>query len=105
MNAPTLFERLRTLRVGLSVSSTGKLHVEAPAGALTDELRSALRIYRAELLAELRDRALPPGLKPSRCPGCNGRTVVVSVAANHLPCARCAPPWPTRTRDRPGEPT
>lgn len=105
MTPPALVERLQILRIDLSISPTGKLHVEAPAGTLTDELRSTLHAHRDELLAELRDQALPPGLKPSYCPGCGGRSTVVSVAATHLPCAACASPWPTRTRGRSREPT
>lgn len=42
---------------------------------------------------EERDRALPPGLKASYCPTCNGRTVVIAPAAANLMCAGCAPAW------------
>jgi hypothetical protein len=51
MSTIPLANRLRALRVNLSVSPAGKLHVEAPAGTLTDELRATLTAHRDELLA------------------------------------------------------
>ncbi len=51
MSTIPLADRLRALRVNLSVSPAGKLHVEAPAGTLTDELRATLTAHRDELLA------------------------------------------------------
>jgi hypothetical protein len=45
-----------------------------------------------------RTRALPLGLKPSYCPTCGGRTVVLAPAADGVLCARCAPPWHARQR-------
>jgi TubC N-terminal docking domain len=53
MNAPAFAEHLRLLHVDLSLSPTGQLHVEAPSGALTDELRSELAAHRDELVAAL----------------------------------------------------
>jgi hypothetical protein len=44
-------------------------------------------------IPSLSARALPLGLKPSYCPTCGGRTVVVSSAADNLRCAGCAPAW------------
>jgi hypothetical protein len=57
MSTALLVKRLRDLRVDLSVSATGKLHVEAPAGTLTDELRATLAAHRDALLAVARDTA------------------------------------------------
>lgn len=53
MNAPALVDHLRVLEVDLSVSATGKLHIEAPVGTLTDELRSAIRVHREALIASV----------------------------------------------------
>jgi hypothetical protein len=81
-----------------------------PAGLITPDLRIYIRTHRGELIAELsksaetlsneeRDRALPPGLKPSYCPTCGGRAVVVSAAADNLKCARCAPARQSRRQE------
>jgi TubC N-terminal docking domain len=44
-----LLSELARLQVQLSVTSDG-LHVQAPAGVLTDELRQAMREHKADLL-------------------------------------------------------
>jgi hypothetical protein len=59
VNAPALVEHLRGLRVDLSISPMGKLHVEAPTGTLTDGLRSDLVEHRDELIAVLAAAATP----------------------------------------------
>lgn len=61
MNASLAIAQLRALRVDVSVSPTGKLHVEAPVGTLTNELRSMLVEQREELIAALSARRLPHG--------------------------------------------
>lgn len=53
MSASLLATRLRDLRVELSVSAAGKLHIQAPAGTLTPDLRANLAAHRDELLAWL----------------------------------------------------
>lgn len=53
MTAEAILERLRVL--GARVSLAGdKLHVDAPAGVLTDDLRQAIREHKAALLELLR---------------------------------------------------
>ena len=73
MNTPALVAHLRTLQVDLSVTPSGKLHVEAPAGTLTDRLRTELAAHRDELV-----RAL---------------SVVPGAAAQPLDWPPPRPPW------------
>lgn len=65
MTAAPLAQRLRTLRVDLSVSTAGRLHIEAPVGTLTDELRATIAAHRDELIALL--EGVPP--TSARAPG------------------------------------
>ena len=55
-------------RLGIALTSNGeKLRVEAPTGALTDELRQALGEHKTEILARLRpvgDGQPPPLDRP-----------------------------------------
>jgi hypothetical protein len=116
MATASLLAPLIAARVTATADDDGHLLVR-PAGRITPDLRAYIRTHRDELIAGLsksaetlsnaeRDRALPPGLKPSYCPTCNGRTVVVSPAADHLLCAGCAPPWEVpRRRSRSGNPS
>lgn len=53
MSVALLATRLRDLRVELSVSPGGKLHIQAPAGTLTPGLRANLAAHRDDLLAWL----------------------------------------------------
>jgi len=47
---------------GIALKAVGEqLEVDAPKGALTDELRDAIRQYKAELLALLRQAEVSPG--------------------------------------------
>jgi len=53
MRPSELLKNLRSLGVELSLNGE-KLHVEAPSGVLTPELREELRIHKLELLSILR---------------------------------------------------
>lgn len=97
ITTPALLTRLRELHITFTASRAGKLHVEAPSGTLTDDLRAALVEHRDALLARTRDTELPDGLKASYCPVCGGRAVVVAPAAPDLRCARCAPERQSRS--------
>lgn len=63
MNASTLLEDLRRLEVALEAEGD-LLHVDAPAGAITDDLRAALEENKGrllELLAQERHKLEKPG--------------------------------------------
>lgn len=61
MGAPGLLQHLRGAGFRLSVLEGDRIRV-APAGALSDEQREAIRAYRAELLALLRTPPAVPDL-------------------------------------------
>ena len=70
MTAPDLLAALTAL--GATVQAVDdRLRIEAPAGALTPEIRSALTEQKPALLALLRE---PPRLRPLHllCAGCKG---------------------------------
>jgi hypothetical protein len=60
MNALAVLDHLRTLRVDLSVTPAGKLHVEAPAGTLTYGVHHLLTVHRDALIAALIAPPQPP---------------------------------------------
>jgi hypothetical protein len=53
VNAPALIDHLRDLRIDLSVTRAGKLHVEAQPGTITDEVHALLVVHRDELITAL----------------------------------------------------
>jgi len=88
MTAEAILDRLRSL--GARVSLAGdKLHVEAPAGVLTPDLRQELIEHKAELVRLLQPA---PDLPPPVCDRCGGAVFWQSVAYGPWTCARCYPP-------------
>lgn len=88
MTAEAILDRLRSL--GARVSLAGdKLHVEAPAGVLTPDLRQELIEHKAELVRLLQPA---PDLPPPVCDRCGGAVFWQSVAYGPWTCARCCAP-------------
>jgi hypothetical protein len=121
MATPSVLSPLIAAGIVVTIRADGRLAVR-PMMRITPTIDAYLRGHRDELVAALsvdaptaptstspapirvptlkeRDRALPDGLKPSYCPSCRGRTVVVSPAAAHLRCARCAPASHSRRQE------
>ena len=89
MTAPELLAALTS--VGATVQAVGdRLRIEAPPGALSPQLRSALAEQKPALLALLRE---PPRLRPLHllCAGCNSYFM-------HEPATLCY--WCRSKRDR-----
>lgn len=97
MDAATLLRQL--WEGGCELRADGALlRVRAPAGFLNDQLRDAIRLHKAELLALLhgrregREGVLAPALGPDgRCTNCGGDVWWLSWY-NVLNCMNCAPP-------------
>lgn len=77
MNAEQLLAELRTLRIAVEPRGS-TLHLEAPPGVLTPELRNALAAQKAELLALLE----------------------LDAWRTTFPCPRCEWPLPAARRPR-----
>jgi hypothetical protein len=79
MNAGTLLAELRARRVVITSLGTDLL-IDAPNGALTDELRAAIVTHKTQLLGELNtSRTRAPQSPPS---------ALVGYAADRLPVIR-----------------
>jgi len=79
MSAHGLLTELRARGVALSTAD-GRLHVEAPRGIVTPQLRAALTMHKAELLRLL-----------NLCEHVAGDADLADWHSNnpHLTCARC----------------
>lgn len=91
MTARTVFDRLYCLGASVSVVED-KLRVEAPAGVLTPDLKTALIEYKAALIALLRQRVEEDGMPKAPCSRCGGRRFWISRAHGPPTCAACWPP-------------
>ena len=94
MRAADLLERL--CAAGIIVNAQGdKIAYDAPANALTDDLRAAIRTHRAELVVILAaprkvdGELIPKGDLGWACPGCGSAHVVFYGLPPRRRCRGC----------------
>ncbi len=99
MNTLELLDRLQVLGAHVAIAGE-RVHVDAPAGALDDTLRTALRDHKVLIRAVLIGRGTGHALSP--CSAC-GELSMVNVARPTMPTCRLTPGCEGRHQPRPAD--
>ncbi len=87
MNTLELLDQLQALGVHVAIAGE-RVHVDAPAGALDDELRQQLRDEKVLIRSVLIGRGTGHALSP--CSAC-GQLSMVNIARKTMPSCRLTP--------------